>query len=142
MGRRYRFAFQLMSTYGLRAADLRYLQVRNNETELWLRKGRPRPENSGLDNSYCKLEALKVSNTDGIPQDWNLVNRVALGERLPPLGNDIEANQHLDAYLKDKPAWRVIQSKAARSEQKAMIDSFYQRYVSKFQKLSCSNEST
>ena len=40
MGRRYGFAFQLMATFGLKATDLRYLQVRNHDSELWLRQRR------------------------------------------------------------------------------------------------------
>lgn len=130
MGRRYGFAFQLMATYGLKAADLRYLQVGNQESELWLRSTRHGAEQSGRTNEPCRLKALKVVNVDGIPQDWNLVRRVVLGERLPPLGNDLEADQHLELYLNDKAVWQQIQINASRSGQKAMVDSFCERYTS------------
>ena len=83
MGRRYGFAFQLMATYGLKATDLRYLQVRNHDSELWLRQRRVDTDKSDEAREPCKLEALKVLNREDIPQDWNLVERVALGERLP-----------------------------------------------------------
>lgn len=130
MGRRYEFAFQLMATYGLQAADLRYLQVCNQESELWLRSRRHGAEQSGRSNQPCKLEALPVMTIDGIPQEWNLVSRVALGERLPPLGADSEASQNLESYLNNKPVWRQIQNKATRSGQNAMVNSFCQRYCS------------
>ena len=130
MGRRYGFAFQLMATYGLKAADLRYLQVGNQESELWLRSRRQGAEHSGRTNEPHRLEALEVVNVDGIPQNWNLVRRVVLGERLPPLGHDSEADQHLELYLNDNPVWRQIQINASRSGQKAMVDSFSERYAS------------
>ena len=129
MGRRYGFAFQLMATYGLRAAELRYLQVRNQESELWLRARRHGTKNSFRSSESCKLEAVPVVNIDGIPQEWNLVARVAMGERLPPLGSDSEASQHLESYLNDRPIWQEIRSSALRSGQQAMIDSLYQRYA-------------
>ena len=129
MGRRYGFAFQLMATYGLKAAELRYLQVGNQESELWLRSRRHGAEQGGHTHEPCRLDALQVVNVDGIPEDWNLVRRVVLGERLPPLGNDSEADQHLELYLNDKPVWRQIQINAARSGQKAMVDSFCERYA-------------
>ena len=137
MGRRYGFAFQLMATYGLKAADLRYLQVRNQDTELWLRSGRHRAELSGRPNEPCRLEALTVVNVDGTPQDWNLVTRVARGERLPPLGSDSEADQHLETFLNDQPAWRKIQNNALLSAQEAMVESFYQRYACTAQNRGC-----
>ena len=129
MGRRYRFAFQLMATYGLKAAELRYLQVRNHDSELWLRARRLNTHTSGESTGPCRLVALRVLNLDGIPQEWNLVGRVALGERLPPLGTDSEADRQLESYLQDKPCWRIIQRNAVQSGQQAVMDSFRQRYA-------------
>ena len=129
MGRRYGFAFQLMATYGLRAAELRYLQVRNQESELWLRARRHGAEHIFRSSESCKLEAVPVVNIDGIPQEWNLVARVAMGERLPPLGSDSEASQHLESYLNDRPVWREVQNKALRFGEQAMMNSFRQRYA-------------
>ena len=129
MGRRYGFAFQLMATYGLRAAELRYLQVRNQDSELWLRERGHGAEHRGRNNESWELEAVPVVNTNGIPQEWNLVARVAMGERLPPLGSDSEASQHLESYLKKRPIWQEIRRSALRSGQQAMIDSLYQRYA-------------
>ena len=129
MGRRYGFAFQLMATYGLRAAELRYLQVRNQDSELWLRARSHGAEHKGRSNESWELEAVPVVNTNGIPQEWNLVARVAMGERLPPLGSDSEASQRLESYLNERPFWREVQDKALRSGEQAMIDSFRQRYA-------------
>ena len=129
MGRRYAFAFQLMANYGLKAAELRYLQVRNHDTELWLRAGRLDTDNRLHSKQPCKLEALRVLDLDGIPQQWDLVGRVALGERLPPIGSDSEAERKLESYLQEKPVWRIIQNRAAQSGEQAAIDSFRQRYA-------------
>ena len=141
MGRRYGFAFQLMATYGLRAAELRYLQVRNQESELWLRAGRRGTEHRDSSQESCKLEAVPVVNTNGTPQEWNLMSRVALGERLPPLGSDSEASQHLESYLNDRPVWRKVQNKASRSGEQAMSDSFRQRYACAAKRLCSANQS-
>ena len=129
MGRRYAFAFQLMASYGLKAAELRYLQVRNHDTELWLRAGRLDTDNRLHSKQPCRLEALRVLDLDGIPQQWDLVGRVALGERLPPIGSDSEAERKLESYLQEKPVWRTIQSNAAQSGQQAVVDSFRLRYA-------------
>jgi len=129
MGRRHGFAFQLMATYGLKATDLRYLQLHNHDSELWLRARRVETDNSVEAREPLRLEALKVVNRDGIPQNWNLVGRVALGERLPPIGMDSEADRQLESYLLDKPVWQIIQNSAAQSGQQAVIDSFRQRYT-------------
>ena len=129
MGRRYGFAFQLMATYGLKATDLRYLQVRNHDSELWLRARSVDTDHSVEAHAPCRLEALEVLNREGIPQDWDLVGRVARGERLPPLGRDSEADRQLESYLLDKPVWRIIQNRAAQSGEQAAIDSFRQRYA-------------
>ena len=142
MGRRFCFAFQLMATYGLRAAELRYLQVRNQESELWLRARCHGAEHSFRSNESCKLEAVPVVNTDGIPQEWNLVGRVALGERLPPLGSDAKASQHLASYLNGRPTWQEIQNKGLRSGQQVMIDSFSQRYACAAHNLCTANQSS
>ena len=129
MGRRYGFAFQLMATYGLKANELRYMQVRNHDSELWLRQRRVDTDKSDEAREPCRLEALRVLNREDIPQDWNLVERVALGERLPPIGTDSEADRQLESYLLDKPVWRIIQNRAAQSGEQAAIDSFRQRYA-------------
>ena len=137
MGRRHGFAFQLMASYGLQAAELRYLQVGNQEKELWLRS---RPQGIDLTRRTgkpCRLQAMQVLNEDGIPQHWNLVSRVALGERLPALGTNSDAEQHLEAYLKSQPVWREIEHNATRSDQQARVDSFRQRYVCLTQTLGC-----
>ena len=142
MGRRYGFAFQLMATYGLRADELRYLQVRNQESELWLRSRRHGTEQRGHTNESDKLEALPIVDVDGIPQEWNLVSRVAQGERLPPLGSDSEARQNLESYLNDRLVWREIQDKASRSGQQVIVDSFSERYACAAHKLCGTNRST
>ena len=140
MGRRYGFAFQLMATYGLKATDLRYLQVRNHDSELWLRARSVDTDHSVEAHAPCRLEALKVLNREDIPQDWNLVERVALGERLPPIGMDSEADRQLESYLLDKPAWKIIQNSAAQSGQQAVVDSFRQRYACAAHRLCSANQ--
>lgn len=129
IGRRYRFAYQLLATYGLRPEDLNNLQVRNGGTELWSGYEKSKGGTSGAKTEPRRLYALSVRDIDGTPQDWNLLQRVALGEELPPLGNTGEAGQRLYVYLKDKPVWHSIQAEAAAEGQQAVIYSFRHRYA-------------
>ncbi|KZR92381.1 hypothetical protein MITS9509_01368 [Synechococcus sp. MIT S9509] len=129
IGRRYRFAIQLMATYGLRPADLRYLQVRNNGTELWSGYEKSKGGTQGATTEPRRLFALKVLDLDGTPQEWNLLQRVALGEELPPLGDLSETGQRMYVYLKSKPVWKSIQAEAQREGQQAVVYSFRHRYA-------------
>ena len=129
IGRRYRFAFQLMATYGLRPADLRHLQVRNGGTELWSGYRKSKGGTKGDKTEPRRLYALTVQDIDGTPQDWNLLQRVALKEELPPLGDESETGQRLYSYLKDKPVWQSIQAEAAAEGQQAVVYSFRHRYA-------------
>ena len=129
IGRRYRFAFQLMATYGLRPADLRYLQVRSGGTELWSTYRKSKGGTSGAKTDERRLYALTVHDIDGTPQEWNLLQRVALGEELPPLGDESESGQRLYCYLKTKSVWHSIQAEAAAEGQQAVIYSFRHRYA-------------
>ena len=129
IGRRYRFAFQLLATYGLRPEDLNNLQVRNGGAELWSGYRKSKGGTSGAKTEPRRLYGLNVLDLDGTPQEWNLVQRVAIGEELPPLGSTGEAGQRLYKYLQDKPVWRSIQAEAAAEGQQAVAYSFRHRYA-------------
>ncbi len=130
IGRRYRFAFQLMATYGLRPADLRHLQVRNGGTELWSTYEKSKGGTSGAKTEERRLYALSVHDLDGTPQNWNLIQRIALGEKLPPLGTESEAGQRLYVYMKNKPVWKSIQAEALAENRQLVIYSFRHRFAS------------
>ena len=87
IGRRYRFAFQLMATYGLRPADLHFLHTRNGGKELWSDYRKSKGGTKGDRTEPRRLYALGVQDIDGTPQSWNLVQRVHLGVDLAPLGD-------------------------------------------------------
>ena len=65
----------------------------------------------------------------GMPQDWNLTQRVALGEELPPLGDLGETGQRLYKYMKDKPIWKSLQAEALADGQQLTMYSFRHRYA-------------
>jgi hypothetical protein len=129
IGRRYRFAFQLMATYGLRPADLRFLHTRNGGTELWSDYRKSKGGKKGATTEPRRLYALAVLDLDGTPQNWNLVQRVHLGEELPPLGELRETGQRLHIYLKTKPVWQSIKAEAEAERQQATAYSFRHRYA-------------
>jgi len=129
VGRRYRFAFQLMATYGLRPADLHFLHTRNGGKELWSDYRKSKGGTKGDRTEPRRLYALSVQDIDGTPQSWNLVQRVHLGEELPPLGEIRETGQRLYIYLKDKPVWQSIRAEAEAERQQATAYSFRHRYA-------------
>lgn len=129
IGRRYRFAFQLMATYGLRPADLKFLHTRNGGTELWSEYRKSKGGSKGARTEPRRLYALAVQDADGTPHNWNLVQRVHLGEELPPLGELRETGQRLHIYLKDKPVWHSIKAEAEAERQQATAYSFRHRYA-------------
>ena len=128
-GRRYRFAFQLMAVYGLRPADLHFLHVRNNGTELWSGYRKSKGGKSGAKTEPRRLYALNVLDLDGTPQEWNLLQRVALGEALPPLGSISNAARALGRYLHCQPVWQSIKAEAAAEQQIAVLYGFRHRYA-------------
>ena len=132
VGQRYSFAFQLMATYGLRPEDLNHLQVRNNGTELWSLYRKSKGGTRGAKTEPRRLYALNVLDPDGRPMQWNLLQRVANREELPPLGNNPdrgEAGQRLRQHMRDKQVWASLQAEAESEGEQATMYSFRHRYA-------------
>ena len=87
-GNKWRFAFQLMATYGLRPEDLRYVHTRNGGNEIWSNYQKSMGGTKGLKTKPRRLYPLFVEDVDGAV-NWNLKERLYISEQqgkslLPP----------------------------------------------------------
>ena len=127
-GRRWRFALQLMATFGLRPEDLRYLVTRNGGTELWSTYKKSKGGRKGERTAERRLYPLVVRDVDGTPCEWNLIQRVALQEALPPLGQPGKAGEAVRTFLRRRAMWQSITEEAAAEGQELVPYSFRHRY--------------
>lgn len=129
VGRRWRFAVELLATYGLRPEELRHLRVEQ------------RPEGPGLRCLYRKatggseptaprsLYPLFVRDVDGRPLDWRLVERMACREELPSLGQPGKGGEALGTFLRRLTAWQELREEAAADGEELTPYSFRHRYA-------------
>jgi len=111
-GARWRFAVQLMATYGLRPEELRYLVFKPGleGPQLWCtyqKKG------GGGQTRPRQLFPLPVRDLDGTAPDWNLIGRLQLQEELPPLGPPGRAGEAANTYLKRQMIWQQLRNEAS-----------------------------
>ncbi len=111
-GARWRFAVQLMATFGLRPEELRYLQSKRapDGIQLWCtyqKKG------GGGQTKPRRLFPLPVRDTDGTTMNWNLIGRLQLREELPPLGAPGCGGDAANTYLKRQQIWQLLRAEAA-----------------------------
>ena len=127
-GKRWRFALQLMATYGLRPEDLRYLVTRQGGQELWSTYQKSKGGRKGARTAERRLFPLFVTDVDGTQHDWNLLLRVHMKEELPPLGKEGHAAESLRTFLRRQPAWQSIAAEADAEGQELVPYSFRHRY--------------
>ena len=111
-GARWRFAVQLMATYGLRPEELRYLVFKPGlkGPQLWCtyqKKG------GGGQTRPRQLFPLPIRDLDGRAADWNLIGRLQLREELPPLGPPGRGGEAANTYLKRQRIWQQLRVEAA-----------------------------
>ena len=111
-GARWRFAIQLLSTFGLRPEEIRYLVTKPGPdgTQLWCtyqKKG------GGGQTKPRRLFPLPVRDIDGTAMNWNLIGRLQLREDLPPLGAPGRAGDAINTYLRRQAVWHQLRAEAA-----------------------------
>ena len=99
-GHRWRFAVQLLATFGLRPEELRFLKFEDGELKCNYRKA----AGPGRRTPPRRLYPLMVRDGDGNPVDWHLADRLAAGESLPPLGQRGKGAEALRTSLVRQPA--------------------------------------
>jgi integrase len=99
-GKRWRFAVELMGAYGLRPVELMHLRVEANGVVWCLYEKR----SGGGKTQKRQLRALHPEWAE----EWDLVGRLANGERLPPFGGGVaEAARR---YLMRHKTWQGLAS--------------------------------
>ena len=79
-----------MAVYGLRPEELRHLRIMEGTAgkELWSIYRKSKGGNKGERTEPRRLNPLFVKDIDGKPINWKLQQRLEIGEKLPPLGQE------------------------------------------------------
>ena len=108
--KQWKFAFQLMATYGLRPVEIHYLELRNkNEKQIpWCNWVKRTGGGSG------KPRRLWAHHPEW-ERDWNLLERLENGEALPPMTNRGVAQRAME-YLKRMKIFQAMHSRGCTSK--------------------------
>ena len=110
---RWKFALQLMATYGLRPNDLKHLHTRNNGNELWSDYRKSQGGKKGLTTQPRQLFPLFVEDIDGSKNNWNLMKKIHIKGR----------------FLRDNKVWQQLRKEAEDERQQLTPYSFRHRYA-------------
>ena len=126
---RWKFALQLMATYGLRPNDLKHLHTRNNGNELWSDYRKSQGGKKGLTTQPRQLFPLFVEDIDGSKNNWYLMKRIHIKEELPTINDKGGAGQAVGRFLRDNKVWRQLRKEAEDERQQLTPYSFRHRYA-------------
>jgi integrase len=127
--KRWRFAIQLMATYGLRPEELRHLVVEQRVEGLALRCLYRKATGGSERTQPRALYPLLLRDQDGTPLDWKLVERIACREELPPLGQEGKGGEAIGTFLRRLRIWQELRSEAAAFGEELTPYSFRHRYA-------------
>lgn len=125
---RWRFAIELVATYGLRPEELRYLKVTDgiDGKELWCMY---RKKSGGGMTLPRRLLPLFIKDSTGQVQDWKLIERLSQNEEIPPIGKAGHGGESLGTYLKNKAIWKELKEEVLKGGDKLVPYSFRHRYA-------------
>jgi integrase len=104
---RWRFAVQLLATFGLRPVELRHLR---GQADGSVACGYSKRTSRGS----TQPRTVQPLPPEGAGGDWlNLAARLINGEPLPPLGDARGAAESVSQYLSRREAWRALKASAA-----------------------------
>ena len=126
---RWKFALQLMATYGLRPNDLKHLHTRNNGNELWSDYRKSQGGKKGLTTQPRQLFPLFVEDIDGSKNNWNLMKKIHIKEELPTINDKGGAGQAIGRFLRDNKVWQQLRKEAEDERQQLTPYSFRHRYA-------------
>ena len=126
----WKFAYQLMAVYGLRPEELRHLRIMEGTAgkELWSIYRKSKGGNKGERTEPRRLNPLFVKDIDGKPINWKLQQRLEIGEKLPPLGQEGAAGMEILTHIKRMSIYKQIKDEALLIGQHAVPYSFRHRY--------------
>ena len=104
---RWRFAVQLLATFGLRPVELRHLRGQADGSVVCSYSKR-------TSRGSTEPRIIQPLLPEGAGDDWrNLAGRLIAGEPLPPLGDARGAAESVSQYLCRREAWRALVAAAA-----------------------------
>ena len=124
---RWKFAIQLMATYGLRPNDLKHLHTRNNGNQLWSDYRKSQGGKKGLTTQPRQLFPLFVEDIDGSKNNWNLMKKIHIKEELPTINDKGGAGQAIGRFLRDNKVWQQLRKEAEDERQQLTPYSFRHR---------------
>ncbi|MDC3069453.1 site-specific integrase [Prochlorococcus sp. AH-736-D21] len=129
---KWKFALQLLGTYGLRPVELKYLKIKEGieGKELWSMYQKSKGGTKGEKTKPRRLEPLYLVNAEGKAMEYKLQTRVELGEALPTLGsNDGEAAMALRTRLRRNKLWNLYRIETKDVGEVLVPYSFRHRYA-------------
>ena len=128
---KWKFAFQLLSVFGLRPEELRHLKIIEGTEgkELWSTYRKSMGGLKGHKTKPRKLQPLFVKDADGNLLDWKLQQRLEIGEELPPLGQEGKGSEAIRTHLRRKNIYNQIKEEAKKIDQECVPYSFRHRYA-------------
>ena len=129
---KWKFALQLLGTYGLRPVELKYLKIKEGieGKELWSMYQKSKGGTKGEKTKPRRLEPLYLVNAEGKAMDYKLQTRVEFGEALPTLGsNDGEVAMALRTRLRRNKLWNLYRIETQDVGEVLVPYSFRHRYA-------------
>ena len=129
---KWKFALQLLGTYGLRPVELKYLKIKEGieGKELWSMYQKSKGGTKGEKTKPRRLYPLFLVDAEGKAKDYKLQARVELGEALPSFGKtDGEAAMRLRTKLKRNKLWKLYRLEAQDIGEVLVPYSFRHRYA-------------
>ena len=129
---KWKFALQLLGTYGLRPIELKYLKIKEGieGKELWSMYQKSKGGTKGEKTKPRRLEPLYLVNAEGKAMDYKLQTRVEFGEALPTLGsNDGVAAAALRTRLRRNKLWNLYRIETKDVGEVLVPYSFRHRYA-------------
>ena len=124
--KKWQFAYQLLSVYGLRPEELRYLVVKQGE--LWTMYEKSMGGIKGETTEPRKLAPLYVKDGQGYI-DWKLVERIENNEELPPLGQEGKGGEALGTRLRRSTTWQKFKTQAKKLKEELVPYAFRHRFA-------------
>ena len=124
---KWKYVYQLLAVYGLRPAELKHIRIIDGK--LWSTYRKSMGGKKGKKTEPRKLWPIPLTDADNKLIDFNLKQRIQLGEEMPYLGREGEAAMALRTHLRGCKLWKQYRKEAEKIEQVLVPYTFRHRYA-------------